>query len=91
MSQHWLHVVNNHYSGGGGGQQLVDNLFTFFCTNGRIRGLWIQLADQIGNTQKASKETKRATKNAFTGSNAVRLILDLGMQKRMYVAYCTHA
>ena len=29
ISQHWLQVVNNHYSGWRD-QQLVDDLFTFF-------------------------------------------------------------
>ena len=85
MSHHWLQVVNDHYSGWGD-QQLVDNLFTFFCTNGTTKRLWKQLADRIGNTQRASKQTKRATKKAFRGSDAVRLILDLGMPKRRYVA-----
>ena len=83
MSHHWLQVVNDHYSGWGD-QQLVDDLFTFFCTNGTTKRLWKQLADRIGNTQRASKQTKRATKKAFTGSDAVRLILDLGMPKRRY-------
>ena len=85
MSQHWLQVVNNHYSGWGD-QHLVDDLFTFFCTNGTTRRLWKQLADRIGNTQRASKQTKRATKEAFTELDAVRLILNLGMPKRRYVA-----
>ena len=76
MSQHWLQVVNNHYSGWGD-QQLVDDFSTFFCTNGTTKRLWKQLADQIGNTRRASKQTKRATKKAITGSDAVRLILDL--------------
>ena len=84
MSHHWLQVVNDHYSGWGD-QQLVDDLFTFFCTNGTTKRLWKQLADRIGNTQRASKQTKRATKKTFTGSDAVRLILDLGMPKRRYV------
>ena len=85
MSHHWLQVVNDHYSRWGD-QQLVDDLFTFFCTNGTTKLLWKQLADQIGNTQRASKQTKRATKKAFTGSDAVHLILDLRMLKRRYVA-----
>ena len=48
MSQHWLQVVNDHYSGWGD-QQLVDDLSTFFFTNGTTKRLWKQLADQIGN------------------------------------------
>ena len=64
----------------------MDDLFIFFCTNGTTKRLWKQLADQIGNTQRASDETKRATKKAFTGSDAVHLILDLGMPKQRYVA-----
>ena len=36
MSHHWLQVVNNHYSGWGD-QQLVDDLFTFFCTDGTTK------------------------------------------------------
>ena len=71
MSQHSLQVVNYHYSGWGD-QQLVDDLFTFSCTNGRNKPLWKRLADQIGNTQRASKERKRATEEAFTRSDAVR-------------------
>ena len=90
MSHHWLQVVNDHYSGWGD-QQLVDDLLTFFCTNGTTKRLWKQLADRIGNTQRASKQTKRATKKAFTGSDAVRLILDLQMPKQRYVAQCAHA
>ena len=85
MSHHWLQVVNDHYSRWGY-QQLVDDLFTFFCTNGTAMSLWKQLADRIRNTQRASEQTKRATKKAITGSDAVRLILDLGMPKRRYVA-----
>ena len=46
MSHHWLQVVNDHYSGWGD-QQLVDDLFTFFCTNGTTKRLWKQLADQV--------------------------------------------
>ena len=90
MSHHWLQVVNDHYSGWVD-QQLVDDLFTFFCTNSTTKRLWKQLADRVGNTQRAAKRTKMATKKAFTGSDAVRLILDLGMPKRRYVAKCTHA
>ena len=85
MSQHWLQVVNDHYSRWGD-QQLVDDFFTFFCTNGTTKRLWKQLADRIGNTQRASKQTKSATRNVFTGSDAVRFILNLGMPKRRYVA-----
>ena len=85
MSQHWLQVVHDHYSGWGD-QQLVGDLFTFSCTNGTTKLLWKQLADRIGNTHRAFEQTKRATKEAFTGSDAVRLILDLGMPKRRYVA-----
>ena len=48
MSHHWLQVINDHYSGWGD-QQLVDDLFTFFCTNGTTKRLWKQLADRIGN------------------------------------------
>ena len=90
MSQHWLQVVNDHYSGWGD-QQLMDDLFTFFCTNGTTKQPRKQLADQIGNTPRASKQTKRAAKKAFTGSDAVCLILDLEMPKQRYVAQCTHA
>ena len=85
MSQHWLQVVNDHYSGWGD-QQLVDDLFTFFRTNSTTKRLWKQLAGRIGNTQRASKPTKRATKKAFTGSDTVRLILEIGVPKRRYVA-----
>ena len=85
MSHHWLQVVNDHYSGWGD-QQLLDDVFTFFCTDGTTKRLWKQLADRIVITKRASKQTKRATKQAFTGSDAVRLILDLGMLKRRYVA-----
>ena len=85
MSHHWLQVVNEDYSGWGD-QQLVDDLFTFCCTSGTTKRLWIQLADRIGNTQRASKQTKRVPKKAFTRFDAVRLILDLGMPKRTYVA-----
>ena len=85
MSHHWLQVVNDHYSGCGD-QQLVDDLFTFFCPNGTPKRLWKQLADRFGNTLRASKQTKRATKKAFTGFDAVRLILDVGIPKRRYVA-----
>ena len=85
MAHHWLQVVNDHYSRWGN-QQLVDNLFTFFCTNGTTKRLRKQPADRIGYTQRASKQTKRGTKKGFTGSDAVRLISDLGMPKRRYVA-----
>ena len=85
MSHHWLQVVNDHYRGLGD-QQLLDDLLTFFCTNGTTKRLWKQLADRIGNTQRTSKQTKRATKKAFPGSDAVRLNLDFGMPKRRYVA-----
>ena len=80
MSDNWLQVVNDQYSGWQD-QQLVDDLFTFFCTNDTTKRLRKQLADRIGNTQRGSKQTKRATKKAFTGSDAVRLILELGMPK----------
>ena len=85
MSQQWLQVVKDDYRGWGD-QELVDDLFTFFCTNGTTKRLWKQLADRIGNRQRAFKQTKRATEKAFTGSDAVRLILDLGMPKRRYLA-----
>ena len=70
---HWLQVVNDHHSGWGD-QQLVDDLLAFFCTKGTTKRLCKQLADRIGNTQSASKQTKMAAKKAFTGSEAVRLI-----------------
>ena len=90
MSQHWLQVVIDQYSRRGG-QQLVDGLFTLFCTNRRTKHLPRKIADRIGNTQRAFKKTKRATKKAFTGSDAVRLLWNLGMPKRRYLAQCIHA
>ena len=90
MIQQRLQVLNNHYSWRGD-QQLVDSLFTFFCTDERTKGLWRPLADRIGSTQRDWKVPKQATQKALTGSDAVRLILDLGMPKQRYVAECKHA
>ena len=78
--QSCLQVVNDQYSG------WVEDLFTFCWTNSRTKRQGKQLADRIGNTRRSSKETKRATKKAFTGSGAVPLILELRMPKRTYVA-----
>ena len=55
MSQHWRQVVNDHYSGWGD-QQLVDDLFTFFCTNGRTKRQWKQLAKE--SEEQVVKEEK---------------------------------
>ena len=62
MSHLSLQVVNDNYSRWGD-QQLVDHLFTCFCTNGRVKRLCKQLPGRFGNTQRASKEKQRLTKN----------------------------
>ena len=64
MSHHWLQVVNDNYSVWGD-KKLMDDLLTFFCTNGRKTRLCKKLADRIGNTQRASKETQKGYKRSF--------------------------
>ena len=79
MSHHRLQLVNDNYSMWGD-QQLADDLSTFFCTNRRTMRLWKQLADRIGNTQRASKETKSATEKSFIEWDALALFWTFGSQ-----------
>ena len=77
MSRLWLQEVNNNYSGSGD-QQLEEDVFTFFCTNGRTKRLWKQLAERIGNTQRASKETKGGAKKLSQDPTLCTLFRTLG-------------
>ena len=84
MSNRWLQLVNDNYSAWE--TTSCRKTCLLFCTNGRTKHLWKLLAERTANTHRASKETRRAAKKASTGLEAVRLIFDLGMPKRRYVA-----
>ena len=43
----------------------MDDLFTFFCTNGTTKRLWKQLADRIGNTQEGFETDKEGYQKSF--------------------------